>query len=307
VVGARADVLLYRDKLSGDNYDNDTVQRLYLFTQTGFGRLEIGQVDGAAYTLGLTGPLVDQQVTLEGPNISLFRNPATGEDFGAFFQHITTVQASSNYAKINYVSPRLLGIQIGASFTPQTVRTPLPFTGNPSEAPNQHRAIWEVAASYNAYFSGVAVGVTGGFAHGRLKNRSDGHDDLFDWAVGTQLAYNVDDAKISIGGAYRGTNAYLLDIEQVRGDSRSRLVQLSATFEKPLWLAGVEFSNGDIEGPVDFTITGFQVSAGYKINTNMQLTIGWQHHEYSRNAGTFYNGLSEIGMNAGFLSLGYTL
>ena len=69
----------------------------------------------------------------------------------------------------------------------------------------------------------------------------------------------------------------------------------------------MEFSNGDIEGPVDFTITGFQISAGYKINTNMQLTIGWQHYDYSRNAGTFYNGLSEIGMNAGFLSLGYTL
>ena len=307
VVGARADFLLYRDRLSRDNYDNDTVERVYAFAQTGFGRLEIGQVDGAAYTLGLTGPLVDQQVTLEGRNISLFRDPTTGEDFGRFFHQRTSVHTSSNYAKINYVSPRLLGIQIGASLTPQTVRTPLPFTGNPSDDPNQQRALWEIAASYNGYFSGVAVGVTGGFAHGRLKNRTDGHDDLFDWAVGTQLAYNFDDAKISVGGAYRGTNAYLLDVEQVRGDSRSRLVQLSATFEKPLWLAGVEFSNGDIEGPVDFTITGFQVSAGYKINTNMQLTIGWQHYDYSRNAGAFYNGLSEIGMNAGFLSLGYTL
>ncbi len=74
-----------------------------------------------------------------------------------------------------------------------------------------------------------------------------------------------------------------------------------------MWLAGVEFTNGDIEGPVDFTITGFQVSAGYKINANMQATVGWQHYDYSRNAGTFYNGLSEIGMNAAFLSLGYTL
>lgn len=308
VLGARADFLLYRDRLSGDNYDSDTVQRLYVFAQTGFGRVEIGQQDGAAYTLGLTGPLVDTQVTLENRNISLFRDPTTGDDFGAFFQQVTTVQNSSNYAKINYVSPRLFGIQVGASFTPQTVRTPMPFTGNPSDDPNQQNSIWEIAASYTGYFSGVAVGLTGGYAHGKLKNRNgDDHDDFFDWAVGTQLAYNIDDAKISVGGAYRGTNAYLLDLEEVRGDSRTRMVQLSAAFEKPMWLAGIEFSNGDIEGPVDFTVTGFQVSAGYKVNTNMQLTIGWQHYRYSRDAGAFYNGLSEIGMNAGFLSLGYTL
>jgi hypothetical protein len=307
VLGARADFLLYRDRLSADNYDSDTVQRLFLFVQTGFGRVEIGQMDGTAHTLGLTGPIVDQQVTLENRNISLFRDPTTGEDFGALFQQTTTVQNSSNYAKINYVSPRLFGVQIGASFTPQTVRTPLPFTGNPSDDANRQNQIWELAASYTGFFSSVAVGVTGGLAHGRLKNRTDEGDGLLDWAVGTQIAYTMDDTKISFGGAYRGSNAYLLDIEQVRGDSRARLVQLSATLEKPVWLAGVEFTNGDIEGPFGLTVTGFQVSAGYRINANMQVTVGWQHYDYSRNAGAFYNGLSEISMNAAFLSLGYSL
>ena len=307
VLGARGDVFIYRDRLSGDNYDNDTVQRLYMFVQTGFGRVEVGQVDGAAYTLGLTGPLVDQQVTLEGRNISLFRDPTTGENLGAFFQQITMVQSSSNYAKINYVSPRLFGIQIGAAFTPQAVRTPLPFTGNPRDAPNQQRAIWEIAASYTGYFSGWAVGVTGGFAHGRLMNRTPGHDNLVDWAMGTQLAYNIDDAKISFGGAYRGTNAHRLDIEEVRDDSRSRMVQFSATFEKPTWLVGAEFSHADIDGVDAYTINGFQVSAGYKVNANMQLSIGWQYQDYNRSAGLFYNGRSGINMNAAFLSLGYTL
>ena len=307
VLGARGDFLLYRDRLSTDNYDNDTVQRAYVFVQTGFGRLEIGQVDGAAYTLGLTGPLVDQNVTLEGRNIGLFRNPATGEAFSAFFRQVTTVQSSSNYAKLNYVSPRLFGIQIGAAFTPQAVRTPLPFTGNPRDDANQQRAIWEIAASYTGFFSSLAVGVTGGFAHGRLMNRTPGHDDLVDWAIGTQLAYTIDDAKISFGGAYRGTNAHLLNIEEVRDDSRSRLVQLSATFEKPVWLVGAEFSHADIDGADAYGINGFQLTAGYRINANMQLSVGWQYQDYSRGSGLFYNGRSGINMNAAFLSLGYTL
>jgi hypothetical protein len=269
--------------------------------------VEIGEQDGAAYTLGVTGPLVDQQVTLEGRNMSLFRNPTTGTDFAKFFHQITSVQTSSNYAKINYVSPRLLGIQVGASFTPQIVRSPLPFTGNPSDAPNQQRGIWELAASYTGYFSGVAVSATGAFARGRMKNRTADSDDLYDWAVGTQIAYSFSDAKITVGGAYRGTNAYLLEAEQVFSDSRSRLVQLSAAFEKTSWLVGAEFSRADIVGPVDYGITGVQLTAGYKINTNMQINIGWQHYNYNRGPGVFYNGLSEISMNGGFLSLGYTL
>jgi len=307
VLGARTDILLYRDTLSGDNYDNDTVQKVYVFLQTGFGRIEVGQQDGAAYTLGLTGPIVDAQITLENRGISLFLHPTANEAFSSFFQQVTTVQTSSNYAKINYVSPRLFGIQVGASFTPQTVRTPLPFTGNPSDDPNQQHSIWEVAGSYNGFFSNVAVGVTGAYAHGRLKNRTEGFENFYDWAVGTQLAYTIDDTKLSVGGAYRGTNAYMLDIEQVRGDSRSRLVQLSGMVEKSTWLAGVEFSHAEVDGPVDYLVRGFQVSAGYRINANMQLTVGWQRYNYSRDVGTFYNGLSEIGMDAGFLMLGYTL
>jgi hypothetical protein len=307
VLGARSDLLLYRDRLSTDPYDNDTVQKAYIFLQTGFGRVEFGQQDGAAYTLGLTGPLVDQQVTLENRNISLYRDPTTGEDFGVFFRQVTAVQSSSNYAKINYVSPRLFGVQIGASFTPQTVRSALPFTGNPSDDPNQQHSIWEIAASYTGNVRGVAVGFSGGFAHGRLKNRSDGYENLYDWSVGTQLAYTIEATTLSFGTAYRGSNAYLLDVEQVMSDSRSRMVQVSASIERPLWLAGAEFSFANIDGLVGYEIKGFQVSAGYKINTNMQLSIGWQRYNYSRDAGLFYNGLAEIGMDGAFLALGYTL
>ena len=307
VLGARSDFLLYHDDLSSDNYNSNTVQRLYLFTQTGFGRVEIGQQDGAAYTLGLTGPIIDQEVTLESRNISLFRNPVTRKDFAGFFTQVTNVQSSSNYAKINYVSPRLLGIQVGASFTPNTVRSPLPWTGNPSDDPDQQHAIWEVAASYTGYFSNIALGLSAGYAHGRLKNRTPGFENLYDWALGAQLAYTISDIKLSVGGAYRGTNSYLLDIQQVRNDASTRMVHLSAMAEKGSWLLGLEFSNADENGPVDYRITGYQAAAGYRINTNMQITAGWQWYNYRRNIGTFYNGSPAIDVNAGFLKLSYEL
>src|SRR5258706_1686935 len=139
VLGARSDFLLHHDAQSGDNYNSDTVEKIYLFAQTGFGRIEVGQQDGAAYTLGLVGPITNEQVTLENRNISLFRDPATGGDFGELFQSVTAVQSTSNFAKINYVSPRLLRIQIRSAFTPQPLREPPPFTRHPPTLPCAHQ------------------------------------------------------------------------------------------------------------------------------------------------------------------------
>ena len=307
VVGARSDFLLYHDAQSRDNYDSDTVEKIYVFAQTGFGRVEIGQQDGAAYTLGLVGPITNEQVTLENRHISLFRDPVTGGDFGKLFQSITNVQSTSNFAKMNYVSPRLLGIQIGASFTPKPVRTPLPFTGNLPNDPNRQQNIWEVAASYTGYFSNLAVGLSAGVAQGSVRNRNASGDDLSDWALGAQLAYPVGTVKLSLGGAYRDSNAYLLDLDRVLAHARTHASHLSATAEWGSWIAGGEYSFANAKGPVDYDITGYQLSAGYKINANLQFTGGWQWYAYSRNAGVFYNGSPTLRMNAGFLLLSYEL
>jgi hypothetical protein len=307
VLGMRSDFLVYHDRLSGDVYDNDTVEKLCLFAQTGFGRIEIGQQDGASYTLALTGPSIDQQVSVESRNISLFRNPLTGRDFAQFFKQVTAVQSSSNYAKLNYVSPRLLGIQIGAAFTPETVRTPLPWTGNPKNDPDQQQNIWELAASYTGYFSNVALGLSAGFAHGSRTYSTSGGADLYDWALGAQLAYTLSDIKLSLGGSYRGTDAYLLHVGEVLRGAKTHGIHLSATAEKGSWRLGAEYSNADVGGPVDYEVTGFEAALAYKINDNLELTAGWQWYDYARNAGIFYNGRPVMSMNAGFLSFGYAL
>jgi hypothetical protein len=307
MLGVSGDFLVYRDNLSGDNYGNDAVEKAYVFAQTGFGRAEAGQQDGAVSTIALTGPIVSRQINLANRSISLFRDPRTGDDFARFNPSAINLYATSNYAKINYVSPRLFGIQVGASFTPDTVRSPLPFTGNPSNGPDQQHNIWELAAGYTGYFSNVAVGFSTGLAHGSLKNSTPGFDDLTDWSIGTQIAYTLSDVKLSAGGGYREANAYLLNVQDVLKHGDTRLVHLSLMAERGSWLAGFEFSHGDEDGPVDYRIAGYQIAAGYKVNTNMQITAGWQWYDYRKDAGAFYNGLAKLGMNAGFVTLGYEL
>ncbi|HEX3485178.1 MAG TPA: porin [Micropepsaceae bacterium] len=307
IVGAGGNFLLYHDSLSGDQYGNDFIEKAFVFVQTGFGRVELGEQDGAAYTLGLTGPITNEEVTLENRNISLFHDPIAGENFARFFESVAAVQSTSNYAKINYITPRLLGVQIGASFTPETVRTPLPFTGNPLSDPDQQHDIWEVAASYTGYVSDFALGLSAGYAQGSLKNRTIGTDDLYDWALGAQLAYMLSDVRLSVGGAYRQSNAYLLQIDSALAHGGTHATHLSATAEWNKWIIGGEYSLADVTGPVDYDIYGYQVSAGYRLNDNLQITAGWQWYDYRRNLGAFYNGLPRIDMNAGFLAFTYAL
>ena len=307
VLGARTDLLLLHDRMAGDIYGSNFVERLFAFAQTGFGRVEIGQQDGAAYQIGLTGPEIDPLVSLEARKISLFRDPLTGRDFGRFFNQVTVVQSTSNDPKINYLTPRLFGIQLGASFTPQTERSPLPWTGNPNNTPTEQHNIWETAASYTGYISGIAVGVSAGYAQGAQRHAVPQGDDLYDWSVGAELAYMIDEIKVMAGGAYRGTNAYLFDVHEVFGHASTGGTHFSATVERGPWRLGAETSNAHASGPVDFGITGYQATLGYQFNQALQLTAGWQWYDYARNTGTFYNGRSATRMNAGYLALAYVL
>lgn len=306
VLGARTDLLLLHDRMAGDVYGNDTVERLFAFVQTGFGRIEIGQQDGATYQMSLTGPEIDPLVSLEARKISLFRDPLTGRNFAPFNQ-VTAVQSSSNYPKINYLTPRLFGVQLGASFTPETERSPLPWTGNPNDSLTEQHNLWETAASYTGYISGVAIGVSAGYAQGALRHTTALGDDLYDWSAGVELAYMLDDLKLTIGGAYRGTNAYLFDVHEVFRNANTEGAHFSAMVERGPWRIGAETSNAHASGPVDFGITGYQTTLGYQFNPAIQLTGGWQWYDYSRNTGTFYNGRSAIRMSAGYLAFAYSL
>ena len=41
-----------------------------------------------------------------------------------------------------------------------------------------------------------------------------GADDLYDWALGAQMAYTLSDVKLSLGAGYRESNAYAFDPAQ---------------------------------------------------------------------------------------------
>jgi hypothetical protein len=310
IVGAQSRVLIVREELSGDNYGNDTLEKFYLYMQTGLGRVELGQQDGAAYTIGVTPPTVDDHVSLENPDSVFFRDPVTKRAFNEFAREITVVASSSNLFKVSYLTPRLFGAQIGLSYTPSPLKAPLPLLANPSNAPDVQASIVEVVGAYTTRISDVAVGLSAAYAHGALRNPTPGHGDIYDAALGVQFAYDIDEVRLSGGAAYRVSNGYGFSPGAALDGRASQRLHTSLMLSTGPWRVGAEYSRGDLDGLgalPNVNVSGYQLSAGFAVNANMQISAGWQWYDYDRSFGSFYNGARMIDMNAGFVTIGYAL
>ncbi len=296
-----------RDKLSYDNYGGDLVQKVYAVMQTGLGRVEVGMMDGAAYALSVTGPVVDDATSLDNANANFFLDPSTRRNFTEVFALNSAVESSLNYAKISYYTPRLFGIQIGMSFTPSEGKEVIPFLNNGPQVANRQKSIWEGAVNYSNTFGRLSVGATIAASVGHGDRKTPGHAGLTEWGTGVQLDYDLnDDMKLSVGGAWRRSNTYAFDINDALATGVTESTHLSTTLTWGSWIVGGELGSGTADGgllaPV-IGVFGTQASLGYVINTNLQATFGWQELRYSRNAGVFYDGSQRIRMDAVFFHL----
>jgi hypothetical protein len=296
---------LFHDRLSGDNYGSDLVAKVYGSAQTGLGRIDVGMADGAAYALAIVGPTVNGEVSVDNPNATFFRDPSTGgRAFINVFALNSAVESSLNYDKISYYSPRLFGLQNAASFTPSEAKIVIPFANNGPNVPNRQRFMWEGAVNYSDSFGPVTLGVSGGIILGHNDTKTPGHAGLTDWGVGSEADWNIDDdTKLAIGGAYRQANSYAFDINNVFAAGATQSMHLSTVLTRGSWSIGGEFGNGTADGSLGAPTLGvhaYTVDAAYAVNTNLQISGGWQKLNY-HSTGAFYNGAPRIEMDAVFL------
>jgi hypothetical protein len=298
---------VYHDRLSGDNYGSDFVQKVYGQVQTGLGRIEIGNTDGAAYALAVTGPVVSSFTSIDNPNATFFKDPATGQAFVNAFALNSATEASLNYAKVSYYTPRLFGVQLAASFTPSEGKDVLPFVNKGPHVADRQTSIWEVAASYTGYFGPWSVGVSGGWSVGHDDLKTPGHEGLTDWSLGAEIDYAInDDWKLALGGAWRHSNAYTFAINDVLADGETTSKHLSGTVTYGSWILGGEWGEGAADGTAlapTLGLHGASATLGYVVNSNLQVNLGWERFNYHRDLGLFYNGARRIRMDAGFLNL----
>ncbi|UEM23061.1 porin [Skermanella mucosa] len=164
-----------------------------------WGRIELGDFDGAADTLAIYAPLIGIE-QLDGDAYDFLDTGSTSVPrFGAqpFFGTIKAPD-SGDSTKVMYLTPRFAGIQAGVSYATQN--------GNEGQSvvafkeDTTYRDFFEFGANYTGTFAGfsVALGATGSTASGEDAVGATELEDFFAWQAGAQVGY----AGFKFGGGY---------------------------------------------------------------------------------------------------------
>jgi predicted porin len=205
----------------------DVVDEAWFYLQTAFGRLTLGLDDGAADSAGIFSPTVSDINRLDDPRAFALRNPlATGfAPYTPNGAHIRTdLSASGDAFKAIYYSPRLIGVQLSASYTPELSRG-LNELFTRSDDVDRQGDIWEVGLNYQGALSAFDVGFYAGYVKGyneAASSRTVGivadalgptgptaftsiaftPDDLEEWGAGGQVSFEG----LKLGGSFKVTN-----------------------------------------------------------------------------------------------------
>ncbi|EWY38817.1 hypothetical protein N825_11350 [Skermanella stibiiresistens SB22] len=203
--------LLYGAKIELQNGSTSSVgtDEASVYLGGTWGRIELGDFDGAADTLAIYAPLVGIE-QIDGDAYDFLAVSSGGFSFGNVpGGSLVKVPDSSDATKVMYLTPRFAGVQAGVSYATQS--------GNSGDSAQSvvgfktvggYKDFWEFGANYTGSFSGfsLALGATGTTATGQDLGTIGGPqlEDFFAWQAGAQVGY----AGFKFGGGYYDGDDY---------------------------------------------------------------------------------------------------
>ncbi|MEZ5815290.1 MAG: porin [Alphaproteobacteria bacterium] len=227
----------------GNSADSFEAQESYVYFSGGWGRVNFGAEDGAAYLLQVAAPSGDSNID----GIRQYVNPvhyttATGGT------GLTTLavegglgldyaQDVTGYAdKLTYLSPIMNGFQLGLSYTPDVADASTEDALNLDEVDDTLGSAYEGAVRYEGMFNNVGIIAGAGYTHVDLEENlapqaagDSFSDDRQAWNVGLDL----DIGPFGVGASYKEDNY---------GED-----PVSATDEmddEQTWVVGVDYTTG---------------------------------------------------------------
>jgi outer membrane protein OmpU len=218
-----------------------------------WGRLELGDFDGAADTLAIYAPLVGiEQIDGDAYDFLTVSTPVAGAPLAGNFAFgslpngtIVKTVDSGDSTKIMYITPRFAGFQAGASYATQGSSEAQDVVG--FDNVGGYKDFWEAGVNYTGEFAGfsIAAGATASGATGQdtpFVGRS--LEDFWTWQAGAQLGY----AGFKFGGGYYDGG----DFNQVAGAP-------NASSDSSAWHLGASYT----AGPFAVGVT-YAEAQGYK-------------------------------------------
>lgn len=208
-----------------DGEDSFDVDESYAYFSGGWGRVNFGAEDGAAYLLQVEAPSADDNID----GLRQYVQPVNYTAAGAagLAALVSTdgldydADPSGKSDKITYLTPVLNGFQAGASFSPDTDSADdLEGIGTDDVADVVGRT-YEAALRYEGQFNNVGVILGGGYSFGELEDEV-ADDDREVWNFGADF----DIGPFGIGAAYVNDNFEADDDEE------------------ETWVVGVDYTTG---------------------------------------------------------------
>lgn len=129
-------------------------------TSPTLGKLIVGDENGASYLMHLWAPAPGIHLdTGTIGSVGVYRNTVGGSFFATPLGTTTGRGPDNDSAKVTYISPRVVGLQLGVSYAPTYAQDSA--AGSQTRTARFHDA-WDVGLQYKGTFDGVGVGLSVG-------------------------------------------------------------------------------------------------------------------------------------------------
>lgn len=237
--------------------DNATFSEAYAYLEGGFGRLELGATDGAAFKMHYSSPWFVPGNGVDSPNIYNIQNAA-----GSISSRTSTYSLlAEDDNKISYFTPRLAGFQLGASFTPETSNDPATNGFGVSATNSSTEDVIEIAGNYAGEIAGASVGVDLFYVTGEAA--AAGADDPEERGIGASVGFGG----FTLGGAYT-------QVENVVAGTQATVTAASNGNETDTWTIGLAYGTGPWTVGVAYLESEAENTAGADIGSNEFIQVG---------------------------------
>lgn len=272
------------DPNSGQANDSFDIKESYVYFSGGWGRVNFGAEDGAAYLLQVAAPSADSNVD----GLRQYIQPFNYGELDGATATLTPVgaidyqnNASGTVDKLTYLTPVFAGFQAGLSYTPD------PASGDDLggvRLDNQANALGDfvdLAARYEGEFEGVGFAVGAGYTTAGQEGAAGVAvtDDFNEWNVGLDL--NV--AAFGLGVVYTESNNALA--ETVALTDEETLV-VGADWTNGNFKVGASYLNTDnINSTDDLNVTRYTGGVVYTYGPGMTFRGSIQQTEFENGGG----------------------
>lgn len=249
-----------------DRNDDSEVDRSMLYVSGAYGRVNVGEEDGAAALMQVTAPSADEEFDGVSPDFGTFQ-AATG----GTIEYAQDDSGSTN--KLTYITPQFNGLQAGVSYTPSPSEGDLDGTDASAAANSVGTDLedaYEVAVRYEGTFDAVSLAAGGGYSHASQEDEAAGEDDLETWNLGANFGWN----DFLMGVSYLTTNNATAN----DGDIDTIVAGVSYAFDA--YTIGLSYLNQKTEngaGTPDAEIDRWTAGGTYEWGPGMTFRANVQH------------------------------